>query len=127
MGALSADGRIFARSDDDRRVEIWDATAHKRIHRVLPDDLSSPTTESAAPLVLSSDGNLVAWAVAGQLTLYGVGGREVIASLPAPTSGRVTSLAFSPDDKLLAAGYGNGIIILWDVQSLTTTHARAHP
>ena len=29
--------------------------------------------------------------------------------------GRVTSVAFSPDDKTLASGYDNGKIILWDV------------
>jgi WD40 repeat protein len=47
-----------------------------------------------------------------------VSSRQASAQSLAPGSGLVSSLAFSPDGEVLAAGSGDGSLILWDMQRL---------
>jgi WD40 repeat protein len=113
--ALSADGKVVATSSEGR-VLLWDAQRGKRTVEIRPD-------KAVALLALSSDGRLVAWTMAGVFEIYDVRLRRVVANVPAPDQELVNRLAFSPDDATLAAGYGNGLVYLWDVAELT--HARA--
>ncbi|KKQ10874.1 MAG: WD-40 repeat protein, partial [candidate division TM6 bacterium GW2011_GWF2_36_6] len=53
----------------------------------------------------------------GKIRLWNVGTKELIREFCASASGvfRAGSIAFSPDGRLIAAGYSNGIVRLWDI------------
>ena len=72
-------------------------------------------------MVFSHDGTLLASATStrgdaslGEVQVWDVGQRRNLATLRAPALG-ANSLAFSPDDGVLAAGLERGTIELWDV------------
>jgi WD40 repeat protein len=84
-----------------------------------------PGAPSAGALAFSNDGNQLA--IARSLTLASVvdsaTGHDLV-SLPAPHPDRITSLAFSPDDRLLAVGTGTGIVQCWNLVRLREELAR---
>jgi WD40 repeat protein len=109
--ALSADGRVVATGGLEGRVQLWEAETGKKTMEIRP-------AGAVSLLTLSSDARLVAWAMTGVVEIYDVGRRQVVASLDSPDHEVVYRLAFSPDGATLAAGYGNGLIYLWDVVEL---------
>ena len=92
---------------------VWDVT-----------DLSRPRRlsqfEGGQPTALSPDGRTVATVTFGRLTtLWNVANPRhpvKIATLPATDGNTLWGQAFSPDGRILATGYYNGIA-LWDVTS----------
>ena len=80
------------------------------------------TLSDASAIAMSSGGKAVAVASMGPLgrriTLWDiVSGRRIVLD-DEMTDWDVICLAFSPDDKILAAGGQGGVIKLWDISSL---------
>ena len=115
--AFSRDGRVFAAAAAGRGPRVWDARTFKEL-----GPLQGLYVEADC-VALSPDGrHLVGGGVEGPakdkftLRLWDVETGRALNSL---TFGqRVHSVAFSPDGKLIAAGFHNGGVKTWDA-SLT--------
>ena len=109
---FSPDGGTLATGGDDGTLELWDLG--KRSRRGLRLSGLKGRLYAAA---FSPDGQILVGAGAedGSLQLWDTsGGRAVGAPLTPPSASDVASLAFSPDGRMLAAGY-HGFVVLWDV------------
>jgi WD40 repeat protein len=122
--AWSADGKRIATGDAKGEVVIWDGVTLKELKRVK---LNGPVTA----LVLRADGQRFAAAVNGPPAKPGDGefaarvqvytvqdgsdpdNWQSSSELGLPPGARVTSVAFSPDGKVLAAGTSAGLHV-WD-------------
>jgi WD40 repeat protein len=120
--AVSSDGKHLAAGGDDGTTQLWDLSR-----------LNSPTATGPSPVPLTglgdsilcmgftSDGKLLAaggyagivrlWDVDTRKKLSDIAYRPPVPSTPAPAVA-VLSLAFSPDNKLLALGGSDGAIQL---------------
>jgi WD40 repeat protein len=94
---------------DEGQLEIWDTTMG-RVIRHLPN--------LGGPLAMSPDGRYVVHtALDGSATIS-----ETSTMLCVHTfnpQGPYQSVSFSPDGKLVAMGYPNGTILLWDIRALS--------
>jgi WD40 repeat protein/serine/threonine protein kinase/DNA-binding XRE family transcriptional regulator/energy-coupling factor transporter ATP-binding protein EcfA2 len=130
--AWSPDNRLAA-GLDDRRVLVWDAKLSKS--RLLPH------AAAVKSVAWSSDGRLASAAQDGTVIIWRLGGEpeitvtvEITLTVPGKYSKELNSLAWSPNNKYLAAGseYGDDIII-WDLatrqperQPLSIPDAKTH-
>jgi eukaryotic-like serine/threonine-protein kinase len=115
--AASADGNIVVCRNEDR-MTIWDVRAERQIADI-------PLTRFGANwpgLTLSSDGKMVATFSTSQMdntvNLWDLATQQPRTLSVGPSIGTVLSVncaAFSPDAKLLAAGFEFQSIAIWDV------------
>ncbi len=115
--AVSQDGKRAASCSDDGTLKLWDLATGKPFRPPVP----FPPTRGGKPqplvgVAFSPDGKQLATAsYPPYLQIVSTGrSRPLIYD---PKFGGGHAVAFSPDGSLLAAGFGNGTTILYDVAS----------
>jgi len=71
----------------------------------------------------SPDGQTIAIAGDRSVSLYSANGSEQPSQLQTSASDLVHSIAFSPDSRMLAVGYSNGTLQVWDFESQSLVFA----
>lgn len=127
--SFSPDGRLLL-SGHNRSAVLWDMTGHQAIG----EPLGGPT-ELTTDVSFSPDGQRLAMGnFHGSVDVFDVASRRLLARLDAgsteppleffpdgkrrETGNIVTSVAFSPDGKFLAAGSLDGAVRMWDGANL---------
>ncbi|GEM_PF-3100722 len=139
--AISPDGKILVSGGEDPvdetgSIEIWDLQKGEILQDLYPDAVYA--------VAISADGQILASAgrkatveseemskpeEAGLILVRRLETRELLQAL-VETSGKVSSVAVSPDGKVLASGCQDGSVKLWDlktgqVQRILLGHALA--
>ena len=108
--AWSPDGNTLAAGFPDTTVHVWEVPTGKELH-VLRDHKSAITA-----VAYSSDGKrLAAWGQNGKINIWDADTGKLTDEVAHP--GNVSAGAWSPDDKLLATGHGNGTVTISGVQA----------
>jgi WD40 repeat protein len=111
--AAAPDSKRLAWIGGARRVTTWEITS--------PDRKTLPPLKLSSALAMSSDGRLVAAGDDRLVRVWDVDRQEEMAHLRGH-QGRVTALAFAPDNRTLISGGGDRSVVVWD---LDTQHERS--
>ncbi len=115
--AFSADGKTLVTAGEDGIVRTWSATDGSGVenYKGHTGAVKAVTFAGSAAISAGSDGKLLVWDTQPEWKLVRTIGSATAAS---PLSGRVNTLAFSPDGKTLVTGSGepsrSGELKQWD-------------
>ena len=117
--AFSPDGKLLASLGNGEELILWNVASGNKINSIK----GGFAPFSFSPFSFSPDGNQLATAYK-KVKLWDIQNPKKlieIAALPFNESGRVDSWAcaveISPDGKLIAVGYANGTVNVWDLQT----------
>ncbi len=108
---FSSDGRYLAAASEDGEVKLWQVPAGKEFAAL------SGEREDVSCLSFSPDGTEFAVNNGNVIELWSVDTTPVLRQEFRGCTGRVRSVAFSPDGKLLAGGTDNWEIRLWETSN----------
>lgn len=101
-------------------LRAFTGMAHNGVRSLIPEPLALPTPQSDERIVtydVSADMSLVALGYTSGVTrifAYREPGDPIVLQ---GEGGAVSTLAFSPDQRILAVGYNDGRVCLWDIAS----------
>jgi WD40 repeat protein/tRNA A-37 threonylcarbamoyl transferase component Bud32 len=143
--AFSRDGKLLAAGVDDRSVGVWDVSTGRRLQMfdVTVGYRHNRVEGWPCCVAFSADGQRLAVGCAGSpdlpgsLQLWDLATRQVVLTPKGFFGGGVSSVAFSPDGKQLAAAVGFyqggdkdnlGEVRVWDAATGQPVHTlRGHP
>jgi WD40 repeat protein len=123
--AFSPDGQTIATADGNSFIYIWQAHTHSRIA-----DRSDPHSLGVRAVAFDPvNGQLASADANGNVFLWNLAStsRDPAATLPAPASGALSSVAISYDGKFVAAGSQNGHVYVWDLSTHALTASEDDP
>ncbi len=112
--AVSPDGRLLVSGCNDGIVRLWDMPSGQ------PRLLLTNSASSVSTVILSRDGKFLAWSCDDRAVLWEVATQRERASYSRRLTryrGWKSGLALSPDNRLLAVGWEDGKIEVWDWQA----------
>ncbi|MBD2362737.1 trypsin-like peptidase domain-containing protein [Anabaena minutissima FACHB-250] len=121
QAAISPDGKTLASCELESNVKIWNLATGKVIHAL--------TARNCSRLAFSPDSKTLALPDLGIIKIWNVATGQVIRTF-ANSTAAITSVAFSPNGKILASGDFKGIIKIWNLttaQVITTLNAYSSP
>jgi hypothetical protein len=119
-GCFSADGKLALTGDDDGDLFLWDVADGKVVHHLEAHD--GPVLQVAC-----AHGCALAVSVGddGTARLWNLKRGKMLHHLQ--ESGALTAVAISPDDSLVVTGSADGLVHLWQTQSLQSLHDLENP
>jgi WD40 repeat protein len=131
--AFSPDGRTLASSSQNGQVILWDV-ATGQLRALLDGHTNRATSVAFSPdgRTLASGGcgrGIYFLCMTGKVILWDVTTGQLIGQALDGHTDWVTSVAFSPDGKMLASSSQDGTIILWDIstEELVGQSLHQHP
>lgn len=109
---FSPDGSMFASSDLDGVIILWDA---KTLQPLMKNETGQ--SNSVGPMGFSADNNLLAVNINDSVLIWDVNTLQPIGKPMNPNGGYINSLAFSPNGKILASANENASVAFWDVKT----------
>jgi len=105
--------KAYSKQTHDPVITIWDANTGKK------NTIISEKPEQFSPIAISPDGNLMAIVLYREklISLFDIATGEKINTISnfSGHTDKISSLAFSPDGKMLVSGSADKSIKLWDV------------
>jgi WD40 repeat protein len=114
---FSPDGKTVVSNSTDRMLRLWDAQTGESLRTVTLNAGTMPFV----PFCFSPDGTKIVAGVGqvqgtNELKMWDSRLEKELPAIPVST-GRVSSVCFSPDGKLLLIGCLDGVVRLWDMQT----------
>ncbi|MEJ5253295.1 MAG: FlgD immunoglobulin-like domain containing protein [Armatimonadota bacterium] len=120
--ALSSDNRLLASGSEDGQIIIWDVAAGSQ-QRTL--NAGSPVYQVALAPDVSYETLIAAACADGNIRIWNANTGDVRGTIPT-SHGSVNTLAFSPYNRYLVAGFLDGYLLLRDLATGTTREISAH-
>lgn len=119
--SFSPDGKLMATGSEDRIVRVWNL-AHKRISQVFSGHTSEIYSLAFSPdgrRLVSGSGDKTArmWDLDSGACAFTLAIHDITIAENGPVDAGVTSVAFSPDGKYLAAGSLDTVVRIWDAET----------
>jgi WD40 repeat protein/tRNA A-37 threonylcarbamoyl transferase component Bud32 len=119
--AFFPDSRRLAFFNEDRIVEVWDVIDRQKKFLLLGEErekIAEGTYNSH--LSLSPNGRwLAADSISGRaVNLWDTQSRKLLLSLPEQQDSTIPCMAWSPDNNLLAVARSDGMLAIWNLESI---------
>jgi eukaryotic-like serine/threonine-protein kinase len=114
--AFFRDGKHLAFVGGDGVPQVWNVRKRRQVYASGPDDFREARQYGLVGVVALSadDAWLAVRGARGSVTIWDMRRRELLLALP-EEHGNNWSLAWSPDRTLLAAGFSDGSLVLWNI------------
>jgi WD40 repeat protein len=114
--AFSPDGKILASGEQNRGVHLWDAATGRELARLGERQAPFMRLNGVDALAFSPDGKRIVGGGPSAIVLWDVAAAQELLRFRGH-QGKVLSVAYSADDRLVATGGDDTVIRLWDTIS----------